>query len=108
MTRADWLLIVVVVCSLPLLYARLWLQDDTASYLRVQTGNDAATVMPLLPDRRLDIEGPLGNSTVEIKDRPACPIASASSCWVRIRALMPSISDGIKARSSSNQQIICA
>ncbi|MEA2094222.1 MAG: NusG domain II-containing protein [Pseudomonadota bacterium] len=69
MTRADWLLIVIVVCSLPLLYARLWLQDDTVSYLRVQTGNEAATVMPLRPDRRLDIKGPLGDSTVEIRDK---------------------------------------
>lgn len=67
MTRADWVLVVSVMAGLPLLYARFWLHEDTAVYLRVLKGGGEAAIVSLLPDRRLSIDGPLGNSTIEIK-----------------------------------------
>jgi hypothetical protein len=66
MTRADWLLILVVLCSLPLLYARIWLPADPPDWLEIQAGDGPAQVIALSPDRQLDITGPLGNSRIEI------------------------------------------
>ena len=71
MTRADWLLIATVICILPFLYDHFWSREGPAAYLRVQSGNDTATVMPLYPDRRLSLEGPLGTSTIELRDGQA-------------------------------------
>ncbi len=66
MTRADWLLIVVVAACLPLLYARFWLPAGPASWLELQAGDAPAQVITLSPDRQLDITGPLGDSRIEI------------------------------------------
>ena len=66
MTRADWLLVVAVMASLPALYMHFWSGDEVARYLQVQEGNQPATVVALAGDRELAIEGPLGTSTVEI------------------------------------------
>ena len=71
MTRADWLLIATAICSLPFLYIHFWSRQGPAAYLRVQSGNSEAVVMPMYPDRRLTLEGPLGNSTVELRDGQA-------------------------------------
>ena len=66
MTRADRLLLLLVICTLPLLYAQLWQQDGTASHIQVLTGNDAPVTAPLAADRTLQAHGPLGNSVIEV------------------------------------------
>lgn len=66
MTRADRILIVLVICMLPLLYAHFWLQDSPASHIRVQAGNDAPVTASLLPDRTWQVRGPLGDSVIEV------------------------------------------
>ena len=66
MTRADRLLLLLVICTLPLLYAHFWQQEGTASHLQVQAGNDAPPSAPLTADRMLHVKGPLGDSVVEV------------------------------------------
>ena len=65
MTRADRILLALVICALPFLYKSLWYQGQPASHLQLQTGNQAAITAPLSPDRRLRIPGPLGDSVIE-------------------------------------------
>jgi len=76
MTRADWLLIVVVAGCLPLLYARFWQPAGPANWLEVQTGDGPARVIALSPDRQLDIAGPLGDSRIEISGGKARVLSS--------------------------------
>lgn len=71
MTRADWLLLIAVIGSLPLLYTHFWFQDEIARYLQVQEGNQPARIIPLDRDAEVLLEGPLGTSTVEIRDARA-------------------------------------
>ena len=66
MTRADRLLLLLVICTLPLLYAHFWQQEGTASHLQVQAGNDVPLSAPLTADRMLHVKGPLGDSVVEV------------------------------------------
>ena len=40
MTRADYILLLIVVCTLPFLYARLWAGNEQADYVQIQAGND--------------------------------------------------------------------
>ena len=67
MTRADRILLVVVICTLPFLYARVWLPDEPASYVQIQAGNAEPVAAQLSPDRKLQVHGPLGDSIIEIK-----------------------------------------
>ena len=66
MTLADRLLLLIVICTLPLLYARFWQQDGTASHIRLQAGDAAPVTAPLATDRTLHVHGPLGDSVIEI------------------------------------------
>jgi hypothetical protein len=66
MTRADRILIIVVVCALPFLYTRIWSSSGAAGYLQIQTGTDRPLTEELYPDRTLHITGPLGDSVIEI------------------------------------------
>ena len=76
MTRADWLLIVVVAGCLPLLYAHFWLPAGPANWLDVQAGDGPGRIITLSSDRQLDIAGPLGNSRIEITGGKARFISS--------------------------------
>lgn len=65
MTRADYILITIVVCALPFLYTQLWFQGDTAGFVRIQSGNEKPSTSALSPERTLQIRGPLGDSVIE-------------------------------------------
>jgi hypothetical protein len=67
MTRADWVLVAIALCTLPLLYLHFWNHQDTATMLRIQTASAAATITTLTPDRHVQIAGPIGESTIEIR-----------------------------------------
>ena len=66
MTRADHLLLLITICTLPLLYAQFWQQQGTASHIQVQAGNAAPVTAPLAADRTLHVHGPLGDSVIEV------------------------------------------
>ena len=68
MTRADWLLLLIVLGCMPLLYTRFWYSGGPANWLEVQAGDAPPQVVALSSDRQLDIAGPLGNSRIEIRD----------------------------------------
>ena len=68
MTRADRILLLLVVCALPFLYARTWLPDQQASYVQIQAGNAEPLAAQLSPDRTLQVHGPLGDSVIEIRE----------------------------------------
>ena len=76
MTRADRILIIVVVCALPFLYTRLWNNSGAASYLQIQAGTDKPLTEGLSPDRTLHIHGPLGDSVIEVSHGRARFISS--------------------------------
>jgi len=67
MTRADKILLLLVISALPFLYMRLWLPGGQARYVRIQTGNEKPVTTELVPDRILQVHGPLGDSVIEIK-----------------------------------------
>jgi hypothetical protein len=66
MTRADYLLLAIVLCTLPLLYARLWTAGEQASYIQIQTGQGEPLTGELSPDRTLSVQGPLGDSVIKV------------------------------------------
>ena len=66
MTRADRLLLLIVSCTLPLLYAQFWQLNGTASHIQVQAGNGAPVTAPLAADHTLHVHGPLGDSIIEV------------------------------------------
>ena len=49
MTRADKVLLILVICALPFLYARLWFPDEQARYVRIQA-RDSFISMTLSPN----------------------------------------------------------
>ena len=71
MTRADRILLILVICALPFLYARLWFADEQARYIRIQAGDNKPVTAELAPDRVLRVNGPLGDSVIKIKESRA-------------------------------------
>jgi hypothetical protein len=67
MTRADRVLMAILLCTLPLLYLHFWTPGETATLLRIQTARTGATTTPLTPDRHVQLAGPIGVSTIEIR-----------------------------------------
>lgn len=67
MTRADWVLLVAVTASLPVLYTHFWSGDTIARYLQVQQGNQPASIITVDRNQVLQLDGPLGTSNVEIQ-----------------------------------------
>ncbi len=68
MTRADRILIILVVCALPFLYFHLWTADEPARFARIQNGSNAPVIETLQPDRILSVAGMLGDSIIEISN----------------------------------------
>jgi len=89
MTRADRILLLTVIVLLPFLYASLWPTSLSASFLLIHRGNSALLTESLHPDRVLQLSGPLGESTIEIRNGRArftsspCPTqACVHSGWL--------------------------
>jgi len=76
MTRADRILIFIVVSALPFLYTRMWAGNTDAGYLQIQAGNNAPITEALSPDRTLHIHGPLGDSVIEVNNGRARFVSS--------------------------------
>ena len=76
MTRADRILIIIVMSALPFLYIRMWAGNTDAGYLQIQAGNNAPITEELSPDRTLHIHGPLGDSVIAVNNGRARFISS--------------------------------
>jgi len=76
MKRADYILIIIVTCTLPFLYAHLWFLGDTADFLRIQAGKEEPSINALSPERTLHIRGPLGDSIIKTGNGQARFISS--------------------------------
>ena len=68
MTRADLILIIIVLVILPYMYTHMWTGKTNADYLQIQTASKAPITEKLSPDRIIHIEGPLGHSVIEINN----------------------------------------
>ena len=68
MTRADRILILLVVCALPFLYLHLWFGDEPANFLHIRNGSNDPITEILQPDRILRVAGPLGESIIEVRN----------------------------------------
>ena len=68
MTRADRILILLSVCTLPFLYLHLWLDAEPANFVLIQSGSNDPVIETLQQDRLLHITGPIGDSIIEIRN----------------------------------------
>jgi hypothetical protein len=68
MTRADRILILVIVCTLPFLYVHLWFVSEPADFVLIRSSNNDPLAETLQTDRMLHVAGPLGESVIEIRD----------------------------------------
>ena len=68
MTRADRILILLVVLALPFLYVHCWFDNEPADFVLIQRGGSDPVTETLTPNRILHIAGPLGESVIEIRD----------------------------------------
>jgi hypothetical protein len=76
MTRADWLLVVIVAGCLPVLYHWLWQPAGPARWVEIQSGDAPSRVVTLSPDRQFEAPGPLGESRIETRDGQARFVSS--------------------------------
>jgi len=67
-TRADRILILLVVCTLPFLYVHQWASGESVNFVLIQTGSSDPVTETLQQNRMLHIAGPLGESIIEIRD----------------------------------------
>lgn len=69
MTRADWAVLVVAIALLPMLYIKLWSQQSVFSEsVELSIPGSPTQNLSLRENRELHVEGPLGVSTIEIRD----------------------------------------
>lgn len=69
MTLADKLAIAFACMLLPYLYINLWGNNSQGERVLIQVAEQAPMILPLDYNKRLEIEGRLGISIIEIKDR---------------------------------------
>lgn len=77
MTRADLILIVVVLAGLGVLYQQLWRPSEPARIAHVHVGGEWVQSTPLDGHRELRIEGALGESVLAVRPGGIRFIASA-------------------------------
>jgi len=68
MTRADRILILLVLCAMPFVYYHQWFSDEPANHLLIRSDSNAPVTETLRSNRILHITGPLGDSIVEINN----------------------------------------
>lgn len=84
MTRADWVLLLALLASLPWLYLHFW-SSEPGQQLVILTETGPPRILPLYPDQELHIPGTLGDSTIRIEQGRARFTASACSNKVCIQ-----------------------
>lgn len=68
MTRADWTVVLLAVALLPMLYVKLWLFQGHGQQAGIWADGQVVEVLSLDDPRKLSVTGPLGVSTLEIRD----------------------------------------
>jgi hypothetical protein len=68
MTRADFLVAMLALGMLPFLYNRYWEEPVQGEDAEIMAGDDKKLKVSLNTNRRLNIEGPLGTSVLEVQD----------------------------------------
>lgn len=79
MTRADWVLLVLVLAALPWLYARLWFGTGEARQLSVIADGQPQRIEWLHRDQDVRVQGVLGESVIRIENGRARFLASPCS-----------------------------
>ena len=69
MTRGDLLVLIAAGLLIPYLYLAIWGGDGEAEVVRVWTEGGEARLLPLDHDGEHRVEGALGTSLIEIRDR---------------------------------------
>lgn len=68
MTRADWIAVLLAAALLPGLYMRYWGGEGPAEAVRIAASGQQDITVPLSGNRRFTVQGPLGESVIEIRD----------------------------------------
>ncbi|MGD2136714.1 MAG: NusG domain II-containing protein [Gammaproteobacteria bacterium] len=79
MTRADRILLFLVLAALPFLYLHLWSEPDAATLVRITVTGNEPVMESLTPDRTITAQGPLGESIIEINHGRARFVSSPCS-----------------------------
>lgn len=66
MTRADYIVVLFAVILLPYLYMNYWIPSARGDTAQILAGGAKEIKIHLDVDQRLNIEGPLGTSVIEI------------------------------------------
>lgn len=66
MTRADLVLLLLVMFCLPFVYQAFWSHDSTAHYADILTDNHQHQSINLQQDQQIEIKGVLGQSRLEV------------------------------------------
>ena len=69
MTRADAVAIALTLILLPYLYITFWGSSGQGEMVQIRVAEGEALSLPLDYNKRIEIEGVLGTSVIEIKDR---------------------------------------
>jgi len=69
MTLADKIVVALALLLLPFLYIEFWGNSSQGEAVQIRSANSEDITLPLDQDKRLQIKGALGSSTIEIKNR---------------------------------------
>jgi hypothetical protein len=86
MTRADRILILLIVCILPFLYLHLWFGNEPANFVLIRSGSNEPVTETLQQDRILHLTGPLGESIIEIRNGRIRFVSSPCSSQVCVHS----------------------
>ncbi len=85
MTRADSLLLLLLCLLIGALFRQLWVSGGQAHELHLHA-QDGTQNWPLEPARRIEVEGPLGHSVIEIRDGAARFLSSPCRQQICVRS----------------------
>jgi hypothetical protein len=68
LTRADWIIVAAAMALLPVLYGLLWSPAAPADTVEVRVADREVARIQLDHDQRLEIQGLLGPSEIEVRD----------------------------------------
>lgn len=69
LTKADYALFVLVIILIPWLYATLWGNSSMGTLVQINIANGDSFTLPLDQNKRIEVEGAIGTSIIEVKDR---------------------------------------
>ncbi len=69
MTLGDKIVIALALLFLPYLYVTFWGNSSQGEVVQIRSASSGDLSLPLDQNKRLEIEGALGNSIIEIKHR---------------------------------------